>query len=333
MRLNHSKNIGYKVEIMKWSNRMDLLALSNDKGEVIVQRMNFQKIWTHPPPIDTAHVRGIDWRPDEKIIAVGYSTGLVVLLDIENQHVINSIKLDGDIACMGWTQNTREISNSTDVDNKLVGSVVNWGVIVTLFNFFIQNAHDTYLPQLPSFNSLSSTAPKTDYNAYDSYSKKILNILIVGLTSGVVHTSVFGVLPCGRIDVAAQTQLPLKEFRMIEAKMSSDFKEVYVCIKLGSFLKLIVFENEMFPIYLDPLLNLATKHGYILNTMAYIEEIIQCISEAWETALLEMDNKLTKYANAQPPGTVSADFLELLMMGFPSESLEEFLTRYVWVDL
>lgn len=147
-----------------------------------------------------------------------------------------------------------------------------------------------------------------------------------------MHTSVFGVLPCGRIDVAAQTKLPLKDFRMIEAKMSSDFKEVYVCIKLGSSLKLIVFENEMFPIYLDPLLNLATKHGYILNTMAYIEEIIQCISEAWETALLEMDNKLTKYANAQPPGTVSADFLELLMMGFPSESLEEFLTRYVSIS-
>lgn len=32
MRLNHSKNIGYKIEIMKWSNRMDLLAISNDKG-------------------------------------------------------------------------------------------------------------------------------------------------------------------------------------------------------------------------------------------------------------------------------------------------------------
>lgn len=34
MRLNQSKNIGYKIEIMKWSNRMDLLAISNDKGTV-----------------------------------------------------------------------------------------------------------------------------------------------------------------------------------------------------------------------------------------------------------------------------------------------------------
>lgn len=55
--------------------------------------------------------------------------------------------------------------------------------------------------------------------------------------------------------------------------------------------------------------------------------MIQSITEAWETALLEMDTKLAKYASSQPPGAVSADFLELLMFGEPSESLESFLTR------
>lgn len=40
-----------------------------------------------------------------------------------------------------------------------------------------------------------------------------------------------------------------------------------------------------------------------------------------------MDIKLAKYASSQEPGAVSADFLELLMFGEPSESLELFLTR------
>lgn len=59
----------------------------------------------------------------------------------------------------------------------------------------------------------------------------------------------------------------------------------------------------------------------------YINETIQNIIEAWETVLLEMDNKLTKYSSTQPDGAISADFLDLLMFGYPSESLEEFLTR------
>ena len=49
--------------------------------------------------------------------------------------------------------------------------------------------------------------------------------------------------------------------------------------------------------------------------------------EAWETVLLEMDNKLTKYANSQPEGSLSADFLELMMFGYASTELEQFLTK------
>lgn len=193
--------------------------------------------------------------------------------------------------------------------------------------FHLQNSHETYLPKLPSLNSLTSTASKTNYNSCEQYSKKILNILIVGLSTGVLHTSVFGVLPCGRIDIMSQFNYAPDTIKIIDAKMSGDFKEMYVLLKTPNTLRMVTFENEMFPTYLYPLLNLATKHGYILNTLAYIEDIIQCITEAWETALLEMDNKLTKYANARGNGSIAADFLELLMFGYPTESLEEFLTR------
>lgn len=50
-------------------------------------------------------------------------------------------------------------------------------------------------------------------------------------------------------------------------------------------------------------------------------------SEAWETILLEMDEKLTRYAEANPPGSMAADFLELLMIGIPTKNMENFLLR------
>lgn len=40
-------------------------------GEVIVQRLNLQVLWTQPPPTDDAKVCGIGWRPDERILAIG----------------------------------------------------------------------------------------------------------------------------------------------------------------------------------------------------------------------------------------------------------------------
>lgn len=61
--------------------------------------------------------------------------------------------------------------------------------------------------------------------------------------------------------------------------------------------------------------------------MDYLDRTLMAISEAWETILLEMDEKLSRYAEANPPGAVAADFLELLMIGIPSVNLENFLLR------
>jgi len=59
----------------------------------------------------------------------------------------------------------------------------------------------------------------------------------------------------------------------------------------------------------------------------YLSRTLMATCEAWETILLEMDEKLTRYAEANPPGIMSADFLELLMIGIPTKNLETFLLR------
>lgn len=163
----------------------------------------------------------------------------------------------------------------------------------------------------------------------NTYSKKVINLLIVGQTNGLVHLFAFGVLPCGIIDVFGDLGLNADAMRIVDARMSGDFRQLLVTVlhTESRRLELVTYVNDPLKQHLWPLLQLAAKHGHILNTMLYIDDIIQCISEAWETALLEMDNMLDKYANAHPDGSVSADFLDLLVYGNPSEELEEFLTR------
>lgn len=225
------------------------LIFNTQTGEVIVQRLNWQKILSHPPPNDGIKVRGIDWQPDEKIISVGYNNGLVVLLDIESQQEIHTTNFSSDITCLGWTNNTKEVyDDEIDSENPL-------------------NNHETYLPQLPSFNSLSLTSRRSDNVITKSYSKKVLNLLLVGLAKGYVHLSVFGVLPCGVINVAQYIGMSADKFQIVDAKMSADFRQIYVFIIVDKVLRIVVFENEVYPIYALPLLKLATKHGHILNTM------------------------------------------------------------------
>jgi len=72
---------------------------------------------------------------------------------------------------------------------------------------------------------------------------------------------------------------------------------------------------------------LAGKYCLIHGLLQYTGETIKQITEAWETILLEMDTKLASYAENNPPGTVAADFLELLMFGVTSPQLEHFLHK------
>lgn len=151
---------------------------------------------------------------------------------------------------------------------------------------------------------------------------------MVTLRSGVVRLFVFGMLPCGQINVKSTLGIKGNEdFQLYDVKMSSDFGTIFVLVRHKRRLRQLAFQNPIYSESTVSLLKLATQYGYIVNTLAYIEEIVQCIIEAWETALLEMDRKLTSYVNSRPDGVVSADFLELLIFGYAPDPLVKFLTR------
>ena len=60
----------------------------------------------------------------------------------------------------------------------------------------------------------------------------------------------------------------------------------------------------------------------------YMSDTLKQVAEAWESILLEMDNKLNTYSKKMPDEHgMAADFLELLMLGTPTSDLEDFLLR------
>lgn len=185
-----------------------------------------------------------------------------------------------------------------------------------------------YLPSLPNFNSLTSNTRKHDYNSHTPYATRVLSFLMVALKSGIIRLFVFGILPCGQINVKSSLGVKANEdFQLYDVKMSSHFGTIFASIRHKRRLRHLAFQNSIYSESTVPLLKLATQYGYIVNTLAYIEEIVQCIIEAWETALLEMDRQLTNYVNSRPDGVVSADFLELLIFGYAPDPLVKFLTR------
>lgn len=261
-----------------------------------------------PAPEDKLVVRSIAWRMDEKILGIAYSNGLITLVDIESKEDIHSFEVEGsDIKSICWTQNSVEIDESERS---------------------VLESHKTFLAPLPNINSITTGNKKIHYNSSKFYSKNMLNFLLVACADAKIHIYIFGVLSCGSIDVASDLGATDQDkVNLLDVKLSADFKQLFVIYSRNGLVDLVIYRNQTLLKYHVPLWKLSVKYGMVLNIFGYIEDTIQHIIEAWETVLLEMDKKLTKYAKEQPRGALSADFLELLMFGYPSEALDHFLTK------
>lgn len=276
-------------------------------GEVIINRFKWDSPIKIPAPEEKLIVRSISWRMDEKILGIAYSNGLVTLVDIESKDEIHSFTVGTDIKSICWTQNAVEIDESERS---------------------VLESHKIFLAPLPNINSITTGNKKVHYNSAKFYSKNMLNFLLVACADTKIRIYIFGVLSCGMIDVAKDLQATEEDnIELIDVKLSANFRELFVIYSNNAQVDILIYENQTLLKYHVPLWKLSVKYGMVLNILGYIDDTIQHIIEAWETVLLEMDKKLTKYAKEQPKGAVSADFLELLMFGYPSEALDHFLTQ------
>lgn len=325
MKFIDERHVAIKIELMLWSNKMDLLALSNTRGEVALHRLSWQRVWSLPPPHEGASVRAMAWRPDGKVIAIAYSTREVLLIDVENKETLHTYHLDSGIISLTWVQE----QNFSQEKCRYTSSA--------------ENA-SKFLPKLPPLSrSFGVNKINNEENLEDT--KRIrdqayLNILLVGQEGGKLSMSVFGLFPCGVIDLKPH----MKEVgcdtcgAVINAAVSDDFKIMCVFVEggmkndsasenCGRSIYAVILETPLLASHSKELYTLALKQGHISSLQGYLSSTMQAITEAWESILLEMDSKLATYAATVADGSVAADFLDLLMLGVPSPELELFLQR------
>ncbi|XP_076748888.1 anaphase-promoting complex subunit 4 [Xylocopa sonorina] len=298
MRQLEERQLPAEVTRMQWSPKMDLLAIANIKGEITLHRLTWQRVWLLSPPEESDTVVNLAWRPDGKLLAICYETSKVVcLVDIENKNIIHKTKLTlyNAITCMMWLPLT-----NIETDSTLNGNKAN--MLPT----------GEYLPPLPSLNRSFGQEPERK-----EFLSQTLNILFLGLDNGQVAMYVFGMFYCGTITIG--------HGRILEISGGSG-KSMWITCKDNNGIKAsrlwcpLLEQSTAF-------LKVAQAQANIEYLMDYLSRTLMAISEAWETILLEMDEKLARYAETNPPGGVAADFLELLMIGIPTQNLENFLLR------
>ncbi|KYM97664.1 PREDICTED: anaphase-promoting complex subunit 4 [Cyphomyrmex costatus] len=297
MRQLEERQLPAEVTAMLWSPKMDLLAISNVKGEVVLHRLTWQRVWLLSPQDESDITAHLAWRPDGKLLAVCYEISkLLCLVDVETKNIIHKIKLptNESTVCVKWLP----LSNT-----KHEGLVTN--------NKTNKPAGE-YLPPLPSLIRSYSTEPERK-----EFLSRILDMLFIGQKDGTVLIYIFGMFYCGTITVGHGPILQIA---------GGSNNPIWITWKDNNYVKITRVSCPLFE-KSTAFLKVAQIQANIECLKDYLSRTLMATCEAWETILLEMDEKLTRYAEANPPGIMSADFLELLMIGIPTKNLETFLLR------
>ncbi|KAF2897439.1 hypothetical protein ILUMI_08739 [Ignelater luminosus] len=314
------RNVATEIDILLWSNKIDLVAFSNIKGEVSLHRLSWARAWNLAPPKEGVSVKGLAWRPDGKVLAVAYSSGEVLLINVENKSTIHKIEVAENISCIFWVSQSAENQSTNQ----------------TLINDEDEQADyikhldlsSKYLPDLPPLSNLGPSVTNTQEENSNSnlfQEQKELNLLVIGTYDGYLHISIFGQFPCVILNLNNYLGYTCS---VISVFLSNDLSLMYVTVKDDSNdIKIVLINTSLLKTHSKELFAMALKHGYLNNLITYLSNVIVPMKETWETILLEMDAKLSKYASRVPEGTLSSEFLDLLMFGITSDEMQEFLLQ------
>lgn len=142
-------------------------------------------------------------------------------------------------------------------------------------------------------------------------------MLMVGYGTGYIYLNIFGRYPFGTIHLAQVAKDDFGEYKVLDICMSDDFSMMQVLYldRMTSHLFVSLINTSVLSAFAEEMYIVAKKHGDIVKMISYLDQTMISITEAWEHILLEMDTKMAEYAASVPEGGVSADLLELLMLG------------------
>lgn len=88
-----------RPELIAWCPTMDLLAFASDSNEVVLNRLSGQRVWqvvANAYSVSHGDLAALTWRPDGKVLAIGFDNGDIQYLDVNDGKVISNLPHIGE---------------------------------------------------------------------------------------------------------------------------------------------------------------------------------------------------------------------------------------------
>ncbi|KAH6668009.1 anaphase-promoting complex, cyclosome, subunit 4-domain-containing protein [Halenospora varia] len=188
---------------------MDLIALGTTDQQVLIYRLNGQRVYGATQKTSKLQVNSIKWKPNGQLLAVAWNDGVVRLVGAESGKIVHQFST-GDavtgITCMGWSSNlTNGTSNSQKEDTT-------WDDLLNSDDATSESSLPLNLPRdlslidiersLPKLSLLAAGGSTEDvfssrssldalFRPFDPKDNDAVDVMVVGTNDGEVHLTIY----------------------------------------------------------------------------------------------------------------------------------------------
>ena len=267
--------------------------------------MSWSKVWKLPKRGDGIKVSAIVWRPDSVILAVGYSSGHVVLVDVESGEMVHTFNpLNEEVTALAWENSSASLNEEAE-------------------NFLLPEL----LPPPLKVNS-SKLDGSSHENEKGLRHEELFSLLWIGLKNGSIYGYAFGLFPCcllnltelsGGNDIIGAVRSVCPNGDHSQLSLVADLRNGQ------SQVILLTVDTPLITHCLKELYGLGVLYRQITGLMDCLTSAQKALQEAWEDALVDLESKMVRYENNDGKSSLSVDLMELLMFGHAGIKLEKFL--------
>lgn len=275
------------AECMRWSPVVDLIAIiPKDELSVWIYRLNGQRVWMHA---FKTQVKGVQWKPDGKLLTVVMKNGNWCSLTSINGKVIEEDdSADASFRC--WCAKGIEDSQNN------------------VLNIDISKS----LPKLPSLPS--------NFNAFGTVSldddPESTGLITTGTSKGGLDVSIFGVFSVGKVEEGPEGEI-------VAIKVNKDLSE-HVCVAVLNekrFLKLwnVDFIRK-YGQYLPEVSLIPSRINALIN---YISDAMKSIDTERKTVLNETSKAMSRIGGDELSSQI--DLFDTLITGITKPNVATWL--------
>jgi len=314
--ISGEKTLKEEIEHFSWSPNRDLLAVGNNKAELLLFRLsNLDNIWTIPSPVVDTSITSLCWRSDGTVVAVSYNSldAGIKFFHMEKGDLVFNItnkkfNLEFPIIYMKWYESQVE---TVDEVNNIFGS----------------SSFEEYIPDLPV---------KEDWDEGCNFKAilemKKFNFLLTLNSDKKIVLYAYGVLPLAKIDCL--NGLPsdsIEMFTFLDSCMNPEMNYLTLAYNYkmkNKDINLQVQIYDMKKIFLNTKTwnDVSMKLLRVIETVYHVEYVFEVMKQQCEELVQLMETRLFDcIAENQLSSTIGDELLHFLVWGQPSFQLERLL--------